>query len=64
MIKINQSKVLMFLSVFHLDFRLKTGERRNDLVDLMIDAMKDELKSQEDEVNQDQFERDAVLGHR
>ena len=45
-----------------LKYREETSERRNDLIDMMLDAIKGDLQDsiQEDE---DQFEKDAMLNH-
>ena len=44
--------------------RKKTKERRNDLIDLMIDAMKDELNEDDRQEDDDQYDIDAKLSHR
>jgi hypothetical protein len=47
-----------------VEHRLNTKERRNDLVDLMIDAMKDELTDIDQDADKlDQYEKDAILNH-
>ena len=43
-------------------FRKQTKLKRNDIIDLMIDAMKNELNG--DDVNDDQYDQDARLSHR
>ncbi len=50
-----------------VEHRLKSKERRNDLVDLMLDAMKDDGSggahdAHDDEL--DQYDRDAILDHK
>lgn len=48
-----------------VEHRLKTKERRNDLIDLMIDAMKDPESLLEGEQEpMEQFEKDAELSHK
>ena len=55
------------LSCLFLNLRLfsrkKTKERRNDLIDLMIDVMKNEL-NEEIEQDNDQYDMDAKFSHR
>ena len=43
-----------------LKHRRQSGKRRNDMIDLMLDAVKGELKSEPQE-SQNQFEKDATL---
>ncbi len=45
--------------------RRQTGARRNDLIDMMMDAMSSELKDELalNEHSQDQFEKDSQLQH-
>ena len=45
--------------------RIQTGSKRNDIVDLMVDAMKDEgsKESEKNEHDHDQFEKDQKFEH-
>ena len=43
--------------------RNKTGQRRNDLIDMMIEAMKNNLKNTEEQEVEDQYDKDAILNH-
>ncbi len=48
-----------------IEHRMRTGEKRNDLIDMMVDAMKDELDtSDERPEDQDQYELDAKFEHK
>ena len=44
-------------------FRKEGGQRRNDLIDLMIDAMEDTLEH-DDGQDEGQFDNDSKLNHR
>ncbi len=57
-------QTLFFYNVIKttVENRLKTMEKRNDLVDLMIQAMKDELEAEEGDM--DQYDKDAVFSHK
>jgi len=44
-----------------IKLRKQTNERRNDLIDLMLDAIKDEKQHQEEA--EDQYEKDMKLSH-
>nr|AIL94151.1 cytochrome P450 CYP3026A3 [Tigriopus japonicus] len=47
-----------------IEHRMKTKTRRNDLVDLMIDAMKADTPPEEDKDTEGQFDQDAKLNHK
>ncbi|TRY78866.1 hypothetical protein TCAL_10656 [Tigriopus californicus] len=47
-----------------IEHRIKTKTRRNDLVDLMIDAMKDEISIEHDNGMESQYDRDSKLNHK
>merc|ERR1719422_2331781 len=46
-----------------IKLRRQTGERKNDLIDLMLDAIKEEHETEEDG-EEDQYERDMKLNHK
>jgi len=51
-----------------LKTRAKSGERRNDMIDMMVDAMKqiamDKEQKEQDETEQEQFEQDMKFNHK
>ena len=44
-------------------FRKEGGQRRNDLIDMMIDAMEDTLEHEEEQ-DEGQFDTDSKLNHK
>ncbi|TRY77768.1 hypothetical protein TCAL_08505 [Tigriopus californicus] len=64
---INKKDVTMFFYDIikgTIEHRVKTKTRRNDLVDLMIDAMKAEIPIEQDKEEDGQFDKDAKLNHK
>nr|AIL94159.1 cytochrome P450 CYP3026A5 [Tigriopus japonicus] len=47
-----------------IEHRIKTKTRRNDLVDLMIDAMKSDGTVEQDKEQESQYDEDAKLNHK
>ncbi len=63
--KPKESDFLYNIIVSTIKHRRDTGARRNDLIDMMLDAMSGELKDELalNEHSQDQFEKDSQLKH-
>ncbi len=63
--KPKESAFLYSTIVGTIKHRRQTGTRRNDLIDMMMDAMSWELKDELslNEHSQDQFEKDSQLQH-
>ena len=50
-----------------IDHRMSTGQKRNDLIDMMVDAMKDQLDTSDERPEdkaEDQYELDAKFEHK
>jgi len=64
-VKPNQTKFFKDILASTIKHRLETGDRHNDLVDLMIDCIKDQESSElpEADQTQDQYEQDMEFVH-
>ena len=60
--KVTETEFFYDVLVESLKVRKESKQRRNDLVDLMLDAIKGDLKADVDH-NENQFEKDAKLKH-
>merc|ERR1711862_605265 len=62
--KPNVTKYFRDLILNTMNARKKSGARRNDIVDLMLDCLKeDEPEDKEDEDNNNQFDKDQKFAH-
>nr|AKH03523.1 cytochrome P450 3026D3 [Paracyclopina nana] len=63
MFKVTETEFFYDAVVASLNHRRETKTRRNDLIDLMLDAIKGEVAMDEHKDEDDQFEKDAALNH-
>ena len=61
--KVTETEFFYDVLIESLKVRKESKQRRNDLVDLMLDAIKGDLKINDNDHNENQFEKDAKLKH-